>query len=109
VPRELGAQCWTPPATERGWQFRGSAGLVNATAAAWRGPRAADGTQLAVLPGADARIAQVVDDFIPGITYHDVCLHASACAAEAANGMLSPCTPHLYYTYGTRHVHLPFL
>jgi hypothetical protein len=84
VPGELGAQCWTPPASQPGWQFTGPAGLVNTAAAAWRGPRAADGTQLALLHGAAAQLTHVVDHFIPGSTYHLVWCEAAMPAARRA-------------------------
>lgn len=69
VPAEAGAELWTPPA-EAGWLFSGTSGLINTTAPGWSGPHAEDGTQAALLHGADARVAQSLNGLAPGTVYH---------------------------------------
>ncbi|MCX7848066.1 MAG: hypothetical protein N2595_08580 [bacterium] len=69
VPPECGADPWTP-SHDGSWQFHGTAALINTAAPAWRGPRADDGAQIAVLPTPHAAVSQLLQGFIPGATYH---------------------------------------
>lgn len=101
VPTEAGAEPWTPPA-EAGWFFSGTAGLVNTTAPAWAGPRADDGTQAALLRGADARLSQSLNGFVPGAGYHlrwsEATLGTSLAAATAVSLRTSSDTDPLNLT-----------
>ena len=59
-----------PPPGYGGWQFSGGAGVASTAAARGNCPPAEDGTQLAVLRGAAAQLAQTLPGWESGVVYH---------------------------------------
>jgi hypothetical protein len=70
VPASSGTAIWTPPPVLGGWQFSAGSGLGTTVPGQTRRPPAEDGTQIAILRGAQATLTQGIGGWESGVVYH---------------------------------------